>query len=382
MTRSVIYVMAGGTGGHVIPALAVARALSQRGHAIRWMGTERGIESRLVPEAGYPIDYLSIGGLRGKGMATRLLSPFRLLGAVWQAVGLLRRHRPSLVIGMGGFAAGPGGLAAWLLRRPLVIHEQNAIAGLTNRVLSRLARVTLAAYPKAFGATLPANRVVGNPVRGEIEALPAPEQRFDGRDGPARVLVLGGSLGAQALNEAVPEALARISRTVDLDVRHQAGPRHLETASRHYECADWGAGSRHEVVGYIDDMAVAFGWADFVVARAGAMTVAEIATAGVGALFIPFPHAVDDHQRFNAAWLVDQGAARLLIQREADVDRLVALLGPLLGDRGVLQDMASRARAAAVPDSTGRIMAICESLIDGSSRGNSSRGESSRGEAS
>ncbi|WP_322520988.1 undecaprenyldiphospho-muramoylpentapeptide beta-N-acetylglucosaminyltransferase [Guyparkeria halophila] len=363
MSRAVIYVMAGGTGGHVVPALAVAGALAERGYAIRWMGTERGIESRLVPEAGYPIDYLAIGGLRGKGFSTRLAAPFRLLHAVWQAGRLLRRHRPALVIGMGGFAAGPGGLAAWLTRRPLVIHEQNAIAGLTNRVLSRLARVTLAAYPKAFGRTLPAEQVVGNPVRSAIAELPAPTTRFEGRDGPVRVLVLGGSLGAQALNEAVPQALARISQRTDLIVRHQAGPRHLETAVAHYDVADWGAGSRHEVSGYIDDMAEAFGWADFVIARAGAMTVAEIAAAGIGALFVPFPHAVDDHQRFNAAWLVAQGAARLLNQREADVDTLARLLGPLLADRAALLDMATRAREAAVPDSTARITAICEDVI-------------------
>ncbi|QGT79047.1 undecaprenyldiphospho-muramoylpentapeptide beta-N-acetylglucosaminyltransferase [Guyparkeria halophila] len=365
MSRAVIYLMAGGTGGHVVPALAVAGMLAERGYAVRWMGTERGIESRLVPEAGYPIDYLAIGGLRGKGLSTRLAAPFRLLHAVWQAGRLLRRHRPALVIGMGGFAAGPGGLAAWLLRRPLVIHEQNAIAGLTNRVLSRLARVTLAAYPTAFGKALPSSQVVGNPVRAEIAALAAPGSRFEDHDGPVRVLVLGGSLGAQALNESVPQALARISRQTDLVVRHQAGPRHLETAWRHYEMADWGAGSRHEVAGYIDDMAEAFGWADFVIARAGAMTVAEIAAAGVGALFIPFPHAVDDHQRVNAAWLVDQGAARLLNQREADVDTLARLLGPLLADRAALLDMATRAREAAVPDSTARIAAICEDVIAG-----------------
>ncbi len=363
MSRAVIYVMAGGTGGHVLPALAVAGALAERGYAIRWMGTERGIESRLVPEADYPIDYLAIGGLRGKGLRTRLAAPFRLLHAVWQAGRLLRRHRPALVIGMGGFAAGPGGLAAWLTRRPLVIHEQNAIAGLTNRVLSRLACVTLAAYPKAFGRILPAEQVVGNPVRAEIATLPDPTSRFDGREGPVRVLVLGGSLGAQALNEAVPQALARISQRTDLSVRHQAGPRHLETAVTHYETAGWGADSRYEVSGYIDDMAEAFGWADFVIARAGAMTVAEIAAAGIGALFVPFPHAVDDHQRFNAAWLVAQGAARLLNQREADVDTLARLLGPLLSDRAALLDMATRAREAAVPDSTARIAALCEDVI-------------------
>ena len=363
MSRAVIYVMAGGTGGHVLPALAVAGALAERGYAIRWMGTERGIESRLVPEADYPIDYLAIGGLRGKGLRTRLAAPFRLLHAVWQAGRLLRRHRPALVIGMGGFAAGPGGLAAWLTRRPLVIHEQNAIAGLTNRVLSRLACVTLAAYPKAFGRILPAEQVVGNPVRAEIATLPDPTSRFDGREGPVRVLVLGGSLGAQALNEAVPQALARISQRTDLSVRHQAGPRHLEKAVTHYETAGWGADSRYEVSGYIDDMAEAFGWADFVIARAGAMTVAEIAAAGIGALFVPFPHAVDDHQRFDAAWLVAQGAARLLNQREADVDTLARLLGPLLSDRAALLDMATRAREAAVSDSTARIAALCEDVI-------------------
>lgn len=365
MSRAVIYVMAGGTGGHVVPALAVGDALAERGYTIRWMGTERGIESRLVPGAGYPIDYLAIGGLRGKGFATRLAAPFRLLHAVWQAGRLLYRHRPALVIGMGGFAAGPGGLAAWLLRRPLVIHEQNAIAGLTNRVLSRLASVTLAAYPKAFGKALPPSNVVGNPVRAEIADLPEPARRFDGRKGPVRVLVLGGSLGAQALNEAVPRALARVSEGTDLIVRHQAGPRHLEKATAHYGAADWGDDSRHTVSGYIDDMAEAFGWADFVIARAGAMTVAEIAAAGIGALFVPFPHAVDDHQRFNAAWLVSQGAARLLNQREADVDTLARLLGPLLADRAALLDMAMRARQAAVPDSTARIAAICEDVIAG-----------------
>ncbi|MGM0517043.1 MAG: undecaprenyldiphospho-muramoylpentapeptide beta-N-acetylglucosaminyltransferase [Pseudomonadota bacterium] len=364
-TRPLIYVMAGGTGGHVVPALAVARALDARGYAIRWMGTERGIESRLVPEAGYPIDYLPIGGIRGKGWKTRLAAPFVLARAVWAAMRLQRRHRPVLVVGMGGFAAGPGGLAAWLLRRPLVIHEQNAIAGLTNRVLSKFARVTLAAYPKAFGRALPESEVVGNPVRAEIAALPHPEARLACHEGPVRVLVLGGSLGARALNETLPQALARISAGIDLDIRHQAGPRNLDEARASYAAAEWGAGSHHEVLGYIDDMADAFGWADFVVARAGAMTVAEIAAAGLGTLFIPFPHAVDDHQRHNAAWLVDRGAARLLDQREADVDRLARLLGTLLADRSLLRDMAVRARDAAVTDSTARITDACERVITG-----------------
>ena len=364
-----VYVMAGGTGGHVIPALAVAHALAERGYAIRWMGTERGIESRLVPEAGYPIDYLPIGGVRGKGWATRLAAPFALMRAVWAAARHLRRERPVLVLGMGGFAAGPGGLAAWLLRRPLVIHEQNAIAGMTNRGLSRFARVTLAAYPKAFGRRLPETQVVGNPVRPEIASLPDPDRRLADREGAVRVLVLGGSLGARALNESVPQALARVSRSIDLDIRHQAGPRNLEDARAHYASAAWGEGSRYEVTGFIDDMAEAFGWADFVIGRAGAMTVAEIAAAGIGALFIPFPHAVDDHQRHNAAWLVDQGAARLLDQRDADVDRLVELLGTVLADRVLLRDMAARARAAAVVDSTARITTVCEQVIAGQGPG-------------
>ncbi len=358
--RPVIYLMAGGTGGHVVPALAVADALAARGYTIRWMGTRRGIESRLVPQAGYAIDYLSIGGVRGKGLITRLAAPLALMRAVWQAGRFMRRHRPVLAVGMGGFAAGPGGLAAWLRRCPLVIHEQNAIAGLTNRVLSRFARRTLAAYPDAFGRSLPVEQQVGNPVRAEIAALPRPDARLADRSGPVRVLVLGGSLGAQALNEAVPEALARVSHQAAIDVRHQAGARNLEVAQAHYHAADWGAAdSQYEVSGYIDDMAEALGWADFVIARAGAMTVAEIAAAGVGALFIPFPHAVDDHQRFNAAYLVDQGAARLLDQREAGVERLAEVLGPLLADRSQLAQMAVKARESAVTDSTDRIVSIC-----------------------
>lgn len=357
--RPVIYLMAGGTGGHVVPALAVADALATRGYSIRWMGTRRGIESRLVPQAGYAIDYLSIGGVRGKGLITRLTAPLALMRAVWQAARLMRRHRPVLAVGMGGFAAGPGGLAAWLRRCPLVIHEQNAIAGLTNRVLSRLARRTLAAYPDAFGRSLPVEQLVGNPVRAQIAALPHPKARLADRSGPVRVLVLGGSLGAQALNEAVPEALAWVSHQASIEVRHQAGARNLEVAQAHYRAADWGADSQCEVSGYIEDMAEALGWADFVIARAGAMTVAEIAAAGVGALFIPFPHAVDDHQRFNAAYLVERGAACLLDQREAGVERLAEVLGPLLVDRSKLAQMAVKARESAVTDSTDRIVSIC-----------------------
>ncbi len=355
----VIYIMAGGTGGHVVPALAVADALAARGYTIRWMGTRRGIEARLVPQAGYAIDYLNIGGVRGKGLVTRLAAPLALMRAVWQAGHFMRRHRPVLAVGMGGFAAGPGGLAAWLRRCPLVIHEQNAIAGLTNRVLSRFARRTLAAYPNAFARSLPAEQLVGNPVRAEIAALPHPEARLADRSGPVRVLVLGGSLGAQALNEAVPEALARVSQQAPIEVRHQSGARNLEVAQTHYRTADWGANSQYQVSGYIDDMAEALGWADFVIARAGAMTVAEIAVAGVGALFIPFPHAVDDHQRFNAAYLVERGAARLVDQREAGVERLANMLGPLLIDRSQLTRMAIQARDSAVTDSTDRIVSIC-----------------------
>lgn len=340
-----VMIAAGGTGGHVYPALAVAAVLRGWDIPVVWLGTRAGLEADVVPAAGIELDYLEIGGLRGKGWRTRLAAPLQLLRAAWQASRVLGRRRPRALLGMGGFAAGPGGLVARLRGCPLVIHEQNAVAGLTNRVLARLAHRVLEAIPNTFGPHARA-RATGNPVRAEIAALPPPSERFAERSGPLRVLVLGGSQGARWLNEQLPAALGRLPAAEQPVIRHAAGRRNLDAARAAY--AEAGVEARVEP--YIDDMADALGWADAVIARAGAMTVAEIATVGVGALFVPFPHAVDDHQTRNAEWLVAAGAARVLPESEADPARLAQELGQLLSDRAALADRAQRARALAQPD--------------------------------
>ncbi|WP_183330217.1 undecaprenyldiphospho-muramoylpentapeptide beta-N-acetylglucosaminyltransferase [Halomonas campaniensis] len=344
--------MAGGTGGHVIPALSLARGLAAEGVRVEWLGSPRGIENRLVPEAGIPLHRIRVAGLRGNGLAGWLLAPINLTRAVWQAWRIIRAYDPQLVVGLGGFASGPGGLAAWLAGRPLVIHEQNAVAGLTNRALSRLARRVYAAFPQAFPGR---GEVVGNPVRAEIAALgeaPRLAEAMAGRR--LRLLVVGGSLGAQALNERLPEALARLPEAERPEVRHQAG-RDKDAATRE-------GYRRHaveaEVTAFIDDMAGAYGWADLVVCRAGALTVAELAAAARPALFVPFPHAVDDHQTANARALVEEGAAELLPQTELSAatlaDRLAALLDP-----DTLAAMAAQARACAHLDAVERLVAGC-----------------------
>ena len=300
-------ILAGGTGGHVYPALAVARALQQHSKDIVWLGTHRGLESRVVPDAGIHIEWISVAGLRGKGMLTFLAAPFRLLLALSQSLRVMFRYRPSAVLGMGGFVSGPGGLAAWLTRRPLVIHEQNAVAGLTNRLLARLARVVLQAFPGSF-SSLPDAETVGNPVRADISALVDPATRFAGRDGPLRLLVLGGSQGALALNKTVPAALALLSQDKRPMVRHQAGDRTYGLARDAYS----EHGIEVSLTAYIEDMADAYAWADLVVCRSGALTVAEISAAGLAAIFVPYPAAVDDHQTANAAPMIKAGAAVIL----------------------------------------------------------------------
>jgi len=347
-----VLIMAGGTGGHVIPALSLARGLDAEGVEVAWLGSPRGIENRLVPEAGIPLHRIAVSGLRGNGAAGWLLAPFNLTRAVWQAWRVIRAFDPQLVVGLGGFASGPGGLAAWLARRPLVIHEQNAVAGLTNRALSRLARRVYAAFPQAFGAR---GEVIGNPVREEIAALgesPRPAAAMRGRR--LRLLVVGGSLGAQALNECLPEALARLPEGERPEVRHQAG-RDKDAATREAYARE---GVSAEVTPFIDDMAEAYGWADLVVCRAGALTVAELAAAARPALFVPFPFAVDDHQTANARALVEEGAAELLPQTDLTAatlaDRLAALLDP-----DTLATMAVRARACAHLDAVERLVAGC-----------------------
>jgi UDP-N-acetylglucosamine--N-acetylmuramyl-(pentapeptide) pyrophosphoryl-undecaprenol N-acetylglucosamine transferase len=357
MSGGPILLMAGGTGGHVYPALAVA--LSLKGHArdVVWLGTRLGIEARVVPAAGIPMEWVNVQGLRGKGALALLVAPIRLTRATLQSLSVMRRHRPAAVLGMGGFVSGPGGLAAWLTRRPLVIHEQNAVSGLTNRLLARLARVVLQAFPGSFSPRVHAE-TVGNPVRREIAELPDPAARFGHRSGPLRLLVLGGSQGALALNRAVPAAIACMPHDRRPLVWHQAGERTLDAAREAYHSA----AVEVELVSFIDNMADAYAWADLVVCRAGALTVAELSAAGVGAIFVPFPAAVDDHQSANAAPLVRAGAAELLQERELTATSLADLLQSLLSNREQLLERAVRARTQAKPDALARITEVCLEL--------------------
>ncbi len=346
-----ILIMAGGTGGHVFPALAVAQQLRARGVEVVWLGTRNGLEARVVPAAGFAMQWVRVSGLRGKGWKSRLAAPFMLLLALWQSAGVMLRLRPGAVLGMGGFVTGPGGLMAWLLRRPLLLHEQNSIAGMTNRWLAPLARCVLVAFPNA----LPQGRHVGNPVREEIAVLPPPESRFAAHSGAVRLLVLGGSLGAQALNETLPRALARMPQTRRPVVWHQTGSRNLEAGVKAYQ----DAGIEARVEAFVEDMAAAYGWADLVVCRAGALTVAELAAAGVGAILVPYPHAVDDHQTTNAQYLVQQGAALLVQQTELSEARLESLLTQLCDDRQALLKMAQQARALAITDAAQQVAREC-----------------------
>ena len=348
-----VMIAAGGTGGHVFPALAVAEALAARGARVDWVGTARGLEARLVPEAGLPLHTLPVRALRGRGAAAWLAAPFALARPLAAALALVRRLRPQVVLGMGGYAAGPAGLAAWLMRRPLVVHEQNAVPGLTNRLLAPLARRVLAGFPDAFPPG-PRVEVTGNPVRAAIAALPPPEARWAARSGPPRLLVLGGSQGARALNEALPAALARLGPGERPEVRHQAGARAVEAVRAAYAHA----GVAAEVTAFVEDMAEAYGWADLVVARAGALTVAELAAAGLGALLVPYPHAVDDHQRANARWLERAGAAEV-VREPLDPERLAGRLRALLADRAGLLARAQAARRLARPDAAARVAEAC-----------------------
>jgi UDP-N-acetylglucosamine--N-acetylmuramyl-(pentapeptide) pyrophosphoryl-undecaprenol N-acetylglucosamine transferase len=350
-----VLIMAGGTGGHVFPALALARALRARAWNVVWLGTRRGLEARVVPAERIPIEWLSIGGLRGKGVLTWLAAPLRLARALIEALGVMRRRRPQVVVGLGGFVTGPGGVAAWLTRRPLLIHEQNAVAGFTNRCLARLAREVFAAFPDAFGHGVSAE-LVGNPVRREIAELPPPAARFAARSGAIRVLVVGGSLGAARLNTVVPHALARLGGAPPLEVRHQAGERGFEAAQRSYAAA----GAHARLVPFIEDMAEAYAWADLVICRAGALTIAELAAAGVGAILVPFPAAVDDHQTRNAEFLVREGAAVLIADRELSPERLEQELRRLCAGRGRLLAMAERARLVARTGATEALAAACQ----------------------
>jgi len=354
MIGAPVLIMAGGTGGHVFPALAVAKALRGRGVEVVWLGTPSSMEARLVPANGFPIEWVRVAGIRGKGVGAWALAPWRIGKAVLQARAVLKRVRPRAVLGAGGFVSGPGGIAAWLLGIPLLIHEQNAIAGLTNRWLARLAGVVLEAFPGSFGAGVGA-RCIGNPVRPDIAALPPPALRFVGRVDPKRVLVLGGSQGAQRLNALLPHALALLAPADRPLVRHQTGARGFEAASAAYAERQVEA----ELAPFIEDMAGAYAWADLAICRAGALTIAELQAAGLGALLVPFPAAVDDHQTRNAAVMVASGAARVVQERDLDAPRLARLLAELTADRALLLAMAEAARGGAVTDAAERLAELC-----------------------
>ena len=344
-------IMAGGTGGHVFPGLAVAELLHQSGWRVIWLGAKTGMEAALVPKRGFDMAWVSFSGVRGKGPLAFLLLPLKLLVAFWQSARAIFAHRPDVVLGMGGYVSFPGGMMAALLGKPLVVHEQNAIPGLANRVLAAVADRVLCAFPGALKRA----SVTGNPVRPEIAAIAAPESRYTGRSGPIRVLVVGGSLGAQALNDVVPRALALLTGERPV-LTHQSGAKHIDSLRRAYAAA----GVPAKAFAFIEDMAGAYAEADLVICRAGATTVAEIAAAGVASVLIPYPHAVDDHQTANARFLADAGATVLVPQSELSPERLAEVLAGF--DRLRLRDMARRARSFARPGAAAAVATACAEL--------------------
>jgi len=349
-----VLIMAGGTGGHIFPGLAVAAALRARDVPVLWLGAEGGMENRIVPEHHVALRTLRVKGLRGKGLRQRVAAPWMLARALLGAWRVLREAKPRSVLSMGGYVAGPGGIAAWLQRRPLLVHEQNRIAGFTNRVLARCARRVMSGFSDAFPAKAHAEWT-GNPVRADIAALPAPEERLLDRTGAPRLLVLGGSLGARTLNLGLPDALSRILAERRPEVRHQCGVAHVEATRAAYARAEVQA----TVEPFIADMAAAYAWADLVICRAGALTLAELAAAGLGAILMPFPYAVDDHQTRNAEGFVAVGAAELVQDRDFDASRFAGMLERLLRDSDKRLAMANAARALAKPDAADVIAQRC-----------------------
>src|SRR3990167_10083946 len=356
MSRSIL-IMAGGTGGHIMPGLAVAAILRSRGWKVTWLGAPGSMEAELVPRHGYAMAWVKFSGLRGKGLLRLLMLPFNLLIALWQSAAAIFRHRPDVVLGMGGYITFPGGLMAALLRRPLVIHEQNSIAGLSNRVLARLAQKTLSGFPDV----LPNAIWCGNPVRSGIAALPDPQTRYAARAGRLNLLVVGGSLGAKALNEVLPQALALLPEDARPIVIHQTGKQHFATVQQLYQQA----GVQADIRPFLYDMAGSYANADLVMCRAGALAIAELAAAGVASILVPFPFAVDDHQTHNARFLSERGAAILLPQSELNAEKLAQLLRDLVNDeqgREKLAAMAQQARSVAKADAAEQVAKICAEL--------------------
>lgn len=344
-----IMIMAGGTGGHVFPGLAVAEELRQQGHEVFWLGTKVGIENRLVPAANIPLHYINVVGLRGKGMLHLAKAPFKILQALFQAMRVVKQEQPDCVLGMGGFVAGPGAIAAKLKGIPLVIHEQNAVPGTTNRLLAKRANKVLQAFPNSFEAAIGA-QTIGNPVRASLPATQFKQQE------KLNVLVIGGSLGAQAINQVMPAVLEQLKDKIEL--WHQAGPSQYESCKAAYGHA----GVRLEA--FIDDMAAAYQWADVVICRAGAMTVSEIAAVGLPAIFVPLPHAIDDHQTANAKTLADKGAAILLPQTEMSAEKIIDYLNAFSEQKDMRQQMAEKAALLGVRDAAKKAAQVCLELTE------------------
>lgn len=346
-----ILIMAGGTGGHIFPALAVAHKMRDAGWRVVWLGNPEGMEARLVPQHGFEMVWVKFAALRGKGLLRKLLLPLNLLRGFKQALQAIRQVRPNVVLGMGGYITFPGGMMAALTGVPLVLHEQNSVAGLANKVLAGVADRILTGFPEA----LKKGQWVGNPVRPEIAAIAAPAERLAGRDGALRLLVVGGSLGAQALNEAVPQGMSLLGAAEQPQIVHQAGEKHIEALKAAYAAV----GVQAHCVPFIEDMAGAYEWADLVICRAGALTIAELAAAGVPSILVPYPHAVDDHQTGNAKFLVHAGGAFLLPQT-ALTPEAVSLIRNY--SRQQLLEMADKARSLARPDATTEVANICAEI--------------------
>lgn len=356
---SCVLIMAGGTGGHVFPGLAVARRLLEKRVQVIWLGTRRGLEARVVPSSGLAIDmeWVTIQGVRRKGWLSWLLLPFKLFYAMTQAFRVIRRRKPDAVLSMGGFVAGPGGLMARLTRTPLIIHEQNAIPGMTNKYLALIADHVLSGFPNAFSEHIAA-RSVGNPVRDEIVALPLPEKRFTQHHGHLRLLIVGGSLGAKIFNDVVPQAIKTLSAATRPEVWHQCGGHGVEAVTQAY------GNIPAKVTEFIDDMAAAYAWADVVLCRAGAMTVAELAASGSAAILVPYLYAVDDHQTANARFLSERDAAVLVPQAQLTIERIAELLSGFAANRDLLLKMARNARGLAITDAAETIAGLCLEAID------------------
>ena len=358
MKQPKILIMAGGTGGHVFPGLAIAKNLQESKCKVIWLGTKRGIESRLVEEAGIDIEYINVGGLRGKSFRAFMRSVGKLMLAFFQSFVIILRQRPDVVLGMGGYVTGPGAIMAYIMRCPVIIHEQNAVAGGTNKLLSRIASLVIEAFPGSFPAHKNL-RTFGNPVREDILSIPSPEVRLKDRDGPIKILVIGGSQGSLILNKTLPKAFRHLTSSVKLEVLHQAGKKTLQEAQKAYEGVPVGL----YLVEFIDDMADAYAWADLVICRSGAMTVTELMTIGVPAILIPFSLAIDDHQTANARIMQEVGAAEIVHENELESGKLTLVLRDWIQDRNNLKRRACLARSSAKPNATENIVKSCLNYV-------------------